>query len=554
VEGLGGSFSVFKRVDPANLRFTDLIISPAEVLPGEPVRISFVVANQGDESGRTEIELRINKVLTELRSISVPGKDQVRVVFQFVAPAVGTFDVELIDPEELVPSVKGQIVASVPQKPATFVLDRPVITPLEVGPGQQVTISTRLTNFGDLEGALTAILRVNDVEVARQDVFREPLVGGPVVFTITASKEPGTYGVSIAGEVLVGEPAIFPVDAVFKVLEVVPGVTIQSVALSPDPVRAGGSLTLRVEVTNSTAREATRILTLKVDGAQVGAERPVTVGARETRTETFTFSAPGVFGTHTLEVDGLVREFSVVAAAVLNLVEPLVITPDVLLPGQQAIAIVVVRNTGGEAASTDIIVRARGREVARQRVEVRGGQEKRVELPFVVAEPGDVPVEVEVAEAVEKRTAQLTITVISPLTAVPETAKVEPRSVTSGNPVVISVDVANRTTLAGTGTFVLTVDGQRVEERKITLQAGETVTASFTYVEEKVGKHTARVDGAQVEFEVVEVVEAPAPAAGFPIIIVLVVVIVVVVALGAGGYLVYRRRSAGGAPPAAGAA
>ena len=214
-EGREGGFSVFDRLDPANLRFTDLIVSPAEALPGEPVRISFVIANQGEESGRTEVEFRINEVLTELRSLAVAGREQLRVVFEFVPPAEGEFSVELIDPDELVPSLRGTILAKVPEVSATFSFDRPSITPLEVGPGQEVTVVSRLTNFGDLEGALTAILELDGEEVARQDVFRDPLVSGNVTFTITAPQEPGNYTLRLGGEVLVGDPALFPVQGYF---------------------------------------------------------------------------------------------------------------------------------------------------------------------------------------------------------------------------------------------------------------------------------------------------------------------------------------------------
>ena len=86
VEGLGDSFDVFEKILAQDLRFSDLVITPAEVRPGQPVTLRMSVENLGGD-GRAEIEFRINGVLTELRSISVPGGATVPVTFEFTPPA-----------------------------------------------------------------------------------------------------------------------------------------------------------------------------------------------------------------------------------------------------------------------------------------------------------------------------------------------------------------------------------------------------------------------------------------------------------------------------------
>ena len=548
-EFLEGGFGVFRRLDPANLRFTDLIVTPTEALPGEPVRISFLLANEGEQSGRTEVELRINQVLVELRSLSVPGRDQVLVVFQFVAPAEGEFDLELIDPDELVASLRGKIVASIPELPATFSFERPSITPLEVGPGQELTISARLTNFGDLEGALTAILTLDGVEVGRQDVFRDPLFSGLVTFTINAPLEPGSYTVRLGGEVLVGDPALFPVQGTFRVLEAPREIIIESLRATPDPVKSGAQLTISVVLTNTTDQEDVRVLTLKIDGETVVRDVSVILAGGETRTEVFTVDAPTEEGTHVLEIeDGPSIEFDVevvvVLAAVLNLVAPMSIDPVQVSPGDLVTIRVLVRNDGGEAGSTDVILRVRGTEVDRKTVEIAPGDEERVEFQLSRDEVGDYDVEVEAEVAVDVPLLTGSFSVVGlpvDVEVEEDTIGVEPSSVESGNPVVISADVTNSGTVEATETIVLMVDGVKVDEQTITLAAGETTTVTFTYTEDEVGTHRATINGVPVEFEVTEVV----PDAAFPIIIIIVVVIVVVVIAGVGGFLLYRRRAAG---------
>ena len=544
VEGREGGFSVFDRLDPANLRFTDLIVSPAEALPGEPVRISFVIANQGEESGRTEVEFRINEVLTELRSLAVAGREQLRVVFEFVPPAEGEFSVELIDPDELVPSLRGTILAKVPEVSATFSFDRPSITPLEVGPGQEVTVVSRLTNFGDLEGALTAILELDGEEVARQDVFRDPLVSGNVTFTITAPQEPGNYTLRLGGEVLVGDPALFPVQGTFRVLVAPLAVIVESLNVAPDPVLAGQRLTISVVLTNPTGQAGTRVLSLSIDGDPVVPDTSVALEAGETLTETFTVVAPAEAGTHTLAIDGLTSQFEVEAVgapAAFNLVAPMFIDPSQVSPGQRVTISVVVRNDGGETGSTDVILSVRGTEVERQTVDIDPGGDETVVFQITRDDAGDYAVQVEAVGAVDVPRLTGSFSVVRLLSAVAGTISVEPASVESGTAVVISVDVTNSGTVDATETFVLTVDGTRVDDQTVTLAAGETSTITFTHIERDAGTHRANVDGQTAEFEVTEAVAA---AGGGPIIIIIVVVVVVVVAAGAGGFFFLRRKSA----------
>ena len=217
-EFLTGTYGVFKALAPANLSYSDLKIEPEEVRPGEPVEITMFITNADGEGGRTVIELRINEVLTEIWSLSIPGEQTVPVSFEFIPPVEGTFTVTIIDPEELIEPQRGEVTATIPLEPASFFLSNLDITPVEVFAGDEMTISFELVNLGELLGELTVRILINGLDVASQDVSREALFGAAETFTITAPTEPGDYTLNIEGVVLVGDPDLLPLRGTFKVL------------------------------------------------------------------------------------------------------------------------------------------------------------------------------------------------------------------------------------------------------------------------------------------------------------------------------------------------
>ena len=411
VQGLGDTFDVFRKIDAAQLRFSGLVITPAEVRPGEPATVSMFVENLGDEAGRTEIEFRINGVLTELRSVSVPGRERVSVTFEFTPPAEGTYTVELIDPEELVAPQRGEITAIEPAEPAEFVFAVLNVTPLEVGPGEEVTVTVQVSNIGGQAGVRTVVLLLDGVEVASQVVSVDELSAVPVTFKIDAPEEAGVYTVTIETltgtfKVVVAPPLAAPAEPV-----------IVSVTPVPGEVAIGELITIVVELLNDRDLESLpRTLVLKVDGVVIE-ERTVTLGPRERRTETFTFSAPDVVGRHELEIAGFTRSFEVkrvVVAAVLNLIPPLTITPSEVKTGQPVTIKLSLRNSGEEDGETEVILTIRGQEVERKIALVPGLKDVTVTFQFVPQETGDYPVEVLAVEARDVRVLEGSFKAVAP--------------------------------------------------------------------------------------------------------------------------------------------
>ena len=80
------------------------------------------------------------------------------MIFDFIPPAEGTYTVELIDPEEKVQPLRGELRAVFQKTPAHFTVSRLEIVPLDAGPGEEVTVAFEISNVGETPGKLAPVL------------------------------------------------------------------------------------------------------------------------------------------------------------------------------------------------------------------------------------------------------------------------------------------------------------------------------------------------------------------------------------------------------------
>ena len=462
--------------------------------------------------------------------------------FEFIPPSEGTFTIELIDPEELVAPLRGEVSATIPLAPAEFLAANLDISPLEVKAGDELTVTFQLTNVGEIAATRTVILLLDGQEFARQDVSVAELTIVPVTFSLTAPEAPKVFTIEI--EDLTGS---------FRVLEIeedepVARPRLQRLSVTPDRLEIGESVTVSVDVVSEADVESTRSVTLIVDG-EVVEVREVTLAPRETRTIRFEIVQPSV-GIHTLDLEGLPFTFEVIppppppttpppsAPADLSVVEPLAITPEQVPAGELVKVSLVLANAGDADGVTDVVLKVRSEVLeTRKDVLVPGKGEASVEFTVKRLEVGDYPVEVEIV-GVEVLKGSFTVVAAPPLPAakiVVTSLNIDPISVKKGEPVTVSILVGSEDDTAGTRTFALVLDGEAVEERDVTLEPGESETLTFTIVEEEVGTHTVVVDEFTAEFTVTE-----APAGGPPIVLILALIIGVLALVG-GGVVLMRK-------------
>jgi hypothetical protein len=95
--------------------------------------------------------------------------------------------------------VLGQSDSPAAPAPASFTVSGLKISPTSMKPSQQVTITVTIANSGGTEGSYNAVLEINGVDEAQQQVTLGPK--GKQEITFTTSKETiGNYSVAIEGE------------------------------------------------------------------------------------------------------------------------------------------------------------------------------------------------------------------------------------------------------------------------------------------------------------------------------------------------------------------
>jgi len=198
-------------------------------------------------------------------------------------------------------------------RPADCTGSNLVITPTEVGIGEEVTINLLITNSGDLTGSYEAVLKIDDVEVETEEVT---LSGGDnvaVSFSISLDAE-GVYTVAVgglSGTVEVRTPEV-EADEIETPEDETPAsatFTVADLSISPAEVVPGESVKISVTVTNTSSLSGTYEVTLEIDDVILGTKE-VTLAGGEGQVTTLTI-AKGTAGTYRVNVAGLSGSFVV---------------------------------------------------------------------------------------------------------------------------------------------------------------------------------------------------------------------------------------------------
>ncbi|GAI72163.1 unnamed protein product, partial [marine sediment metagenome] len=135
----------------AEFRVSNLVISPTEVNPGQPVTISCTVANIGAAAGDYTVVLGGDFMAEKTVSLE-PGQSEA-VSFEVTPAEAKTFHVS-------VDGLTGSFVAT-EEAVADIRVENLVIEPAEVDIGQKVTISVMATNYGTASGTKKIVCTVS---------------------------------------------------------------------------------------------------------------------------------------------------------------------------------------------------------------------------------------------------------------------------------------------------------------------------------------------------------------------------------------------------------
>ena len=167
---------------------SNLSITPNAVKVGEPVNISIYVTNNGMQTAKYSVVLRIGGVVENISDMTLsPGQNQT-ASFVVVKDAPGDYYADI--------DSLGGFFNVIPLNPPSFIVSNFAISPERVRQGQPVIITATVTNTGEITGSHPLILRVKGMAEAQQEVLLEPGKMQEVEFQVSKDT-PGFYPVSM---------------------------------------------------------------------------------------------------------------------------------------------------------------------------------------------------------------------------------------------------------------------------------------------------------------------------------------------------------------------
>jgi hypothetical protein len=192
------AFAILAYTRPASFTTSDLVILPSEVEIGETTTITAVCTNTGDIASSHEAILKIDGIAVDTREVALDGGKSQQVSFDHSEGMAGTYHVSVNSLGGIL-SVKepsGYVAESDFTTP--IVTSSLTITPAEVEVEQGVTISAMVTNNTGQNLSADIILKINDMEIAAQELNLASHASQIVSFTV-AMYPADTYMVDING-------------------------------------------------------------------------------------------------------------------------------------------------------------------------------------------------------------------------------------------------------------------------------------------------------------------------------------------------------------------
>jgi len=201
-----GGYYYFQSMPPplkeAEFQVTDLTVYPAEAGVGQPIIISANLTNIGEEAGNYSVNLTINGVVKENKTIQLLGNESRIVDFIVTENNEGSYSVKI-------DGLNGTFIITDMPPPSTLEISNLSISPYEGWANEPIKISVEVSNIGNETLSYPLAFRVNDVVRETRTIQLSARETITVNFTVTESSE-GTYSVIVGG--LAGKFYIVPLD------------------------------------------------------------------------------------------------------------------------------------------------------------------------------------------------------------------------------------------------------------------------------------------------------------------------------------------------------
>jgi len=176
----------------AEFQVTDLTVYPAEAGVGQPIIISANVTNVGEEAGNYSVNLTINNVVKETKTIQLLGNESRIVEFMVTENNEGSYSVKI-------EGLNGTFIITDMPPPTTLEISNLNISPYEAWANEPIKISVKVSNIGNETLSYPLAFRVNDVVRETKTIQLSEGENTTVETAVTESSE-GTYFVIVGSE------------------------------------------------------------------------------------------------------------------------------------------------------------------------------------------------------------------------------------------------------------------------------------------------------------------------------------------------------------------
>ena len=182
---------------PAEFILFDLSIAPAEIKPREEITIGVLVTNVGDLEGSTTVDLLVNGVKEQSKSVTLAGGAQTTVSFSVTKTTSGSYTVKVGDLTGSFTVTEAPPPPPPPPKPAAFEVSDLVVSPGEVVEGESVNVTVKVTNVGEEKGTHMVTLKVDRLAEETAEVTLDGGASTTVTFTLVGKV--GEHAVEVDG-------------------------------------------------------------------------------------------------------------------------------------------------------------------------------------------------------------------------------------------------------------------------------------------------------------------------------------------------------------------
>jgi len=190
-EASGSPTVVGEAPSAATFVLSDLSVAPSEVEAGDPVRVSVRVTNVGAEPGDHTVTLRIDGAVQDSAAVSLGGGASTTVTYILTREVEEVYSVD-------VDGLTGSFTVGAPPPMADFQLSDLVVSPSELGAGEDLSVEVRVVNVGDEEGSKAIEVRIDGRVVDSKTVALGAGASETLSFSLTPGGE-GSHTVSVDG-------------------------------------------------------------------------------------------------------------------------------------------------------------------------------------------------------------------------------------------------------------------------------------------------------------------------------------------------------------------